>query len=880
MKKLLLVFCFLATLPYAYSQHAFLEQGVINKLASANENDLIPIFIILEDAVDINALESDFKKKQVPVTDRARIVMQTLKAKANATQPAVLEFIENSNLAHANIQPFWISNTIALEACPDLINDLASNEAIARIELNTPQYGLIQPIKGDAHSEKSVGGTELGLVAIGAPEMWAMGYTGHGRLALTFDTGAWPDHPSFENRYLVNRMPYTSTWFGYDSPVPVDKSNSHGTHVSGTILGLDTATADTIGVAYGAYLIATDPIVGNLNLVKSLSEIMLGFEWSMNPDGDENTSHDIPDVINNSWGRDNTVVDQDWTPCSEVVIPVMSAVQAAGIANVFSAGNEGPEASTIGVPHNINTGLVNSFTVGAVNGNVASNWPIATFSSRGPSLCGGEGSLLIKPEVSAPGVNVRSSVENGGYDVFSGTSMASPHVSGAVLLLKEAFPYLSGEDILLALYYSATDLGPPGEDNIFGMGMINVKAAFDYLSETHTPVPPANPEIDLELLQIDNPTNGFTCNPLNPDIFPVITIRNKGQNDITGISLKMQLNGGGDIPYADESIVLPAGSDTQISLPPINGGFEANMELYIRIDTLAGEYDLFNNHNIVRWKNLPVLVEVPFTENFENGLNADLWTLVNPDMKITWDTLSNILQADGTIGVGAWMDFRSYNPVNSQKDRLLTPVIAPDLSEVEVISPLLTFDLFYRRASSSSYTQDTLAIYINECANDEIFSNEVFRQGGTQLYTTEVPPSTNLPQDESEWRHVEIPISVTNPENPVFYISFESINRRGNNLLIDNINISFSSHVGISERNTPQIKIYPNPTDKLFTISTSDGNRGQNMVLFDLYGRKLMDKTMNPDQNTYDVSHLAPGVYLVSVYWKDGMVSVERLVIQ
>lgn len=877
MKKLLLLFCFLTTLECAYSQHAFLEQGVINKLASANENDLIPIFIMLEDAVDINALESDFKTKQVPVTDRARIVMQTLKSKANATQAEVVEFIENANLPYAHIERFWISNTIALEASPALINELASTVSIARIELNTPQFSLIQPEKGDAHYQKSDGGTESGLVAIGAPEMWAMGYTGQGRLALTFDTGAWPDHPSFENRYLVNRMPYTSTWFGYDSPVPIDKSGSHGTHVSGTILGLDTATADTIGVAYGAYLIATDPVVGDLNLVKPLSELMLGFEWAMNPDGDETTSHDIPDVINNSWGRDNTVVDQDWSPCSEVVIPVMSAVQAAGIANVFSAGNEGPGVSTIGVPHNINTGLVNSFTVGAVNGNTAS-WPIANFSSRGPSLCSGEGSILIKPEVSAPGVNVRSAIENGQYDIFSGTSMASPHVSGAVLLLKEAFPYLSGEDLLLALYYSATDLGEPGEDNTYGMGMINVKSAFDYLSEAHTPVPPVSPEVDLELLHINNPTNDLACNPFNSDILPVITIRNKGQNDVTGFSLKMQLNGGEDIPYTDESILLPAGSDTQINLPAINGENSPSMELYIRLDTLTGEYDILNNRNVVRWRNLPVVSEVPFMEDFEDGINPDVWTVLNPDLKVTWDTLKT-LQADGTLGVAASIAFRYYNPLASQKDGLLTPAIAPDLSNTEIIDPRLSFDLFYR-SNPNTHTQDTLAIYVNECTNDETFSTEVFRQGGTDLYSTEEPPVPSLPQDESEWRHVEIPFSLSSSENPVFYITFEGINRQGNTVLIDNVNISFSDHVGVSERNAPEIKIYPNPTDKLFTISNADAGNGQNMVLFDLYGRKLMNKTMNPDQNTYDVSHLAPGVYLVNVYWNNGMVSVERLVIQ
>ncbi|MEZ4847463.1 MAG: S8 family serine peptidase [Bacteroidia bacterium] len=70
--------------------------------------------------------------------------------------------------------------------------------------------------------------------------------------------------------------------------------------------------------------------------------------------------------------------------------------------------------------------------------------------------------LLIKPEVSAPGTSVRSSIPGGAYDQKTGTSMSAPHVTGAILLLKEAFPYLSRADIKLALC-SATDLGAPGK---------------------------------------------------------------------------------------------------------------------------------------------------------------------------------------------------------------------------------------------------------------------------------------------------------------------------------------------------------------------------------------------------------------------------------
>ena len=70
--------------------------------------------------------------------------------------------------------------------------------------------------------------------------------------------------------------------------------------------------------------------------------------------------------------------------------------------------------------------------------------------------------------------------------------MAAPHVSGAVLLLKEAFPYLSGEELLMALYLTAVDLGDPGEDNTYGMGLIDVDAAFQYLANSNLPIDPLN----------------------------------------------------------------------------------------------------------------------------------------------------------------------------------------------------------------------------------------------------------------------------------------------------------------------------------------------------------------------------------------------------
>ena len=158
-------------------------------------------------------------------------------------------------------------------------------------------------------------------------------------------------------------------------------------------------------------------------------------------------------------------------------------------------------------PQRIKSNPVNVFSVGSVNGNVAFPQPISGFSTRGPSQCPSNGTLNIHPEVVAPGENVRSAWGMDGYNSISGTSMSSPHVSGAVLLLKEAFPQLTGAQLLTALYTTATDMGVTGEDNVYGNGLIDVHAAFLWLAQQHTPRDP------LQLLHHDLSVNRSASEP-------------------------------------------------------------------------------------------------------------------------------------------------------------------------------------------------------------------------------------------------------------------------------------------------------------------------------------------------------------------------------
>lgn len=868
MKKFLLV-CFIST-AFALNtsaQHAFLGQGVIERLSEAGDNDMIPVMLMLEDKVDVYALNNEFKSQKTSLKERPKILMRSLKEKAAETQPAIITFLENSGEPYSDLNQLWIANIIALKTTPALINDLANRQDVAYIYLDEPAYSLQKPEKGSG-MPKAEGAAEPGLEAIGAPALWAMGYTGHGRVAMTFDTGVWTDHPAISDRFLATRMPLQSTWFAFDSELPTDKPSSHGSHVTGIMLGLEEETNDTIGVAPRAYFIATDPIVSNLADIKPLSELMLGFEWAINPDGDEETTEDMPDVINNSWGRDNT--NPDWELCPESVAEVFEAVNAAGIANVFSAGNDGPGDETIGIPHNINTTLVNSFTVAAVNGN-GGNFTVADFSSRGPSLCGGEGSLLIKPEVSAPGVNVRSSVADGGYDFFSGTSMAAPHVSGAILLLKEAFPDVSGEELMLALYNSANDLGTPGEDNTYGMGMINVLNAYNLLSETHTPTPPQQFSSDIELVSIDSPQREIGCASVQ-EVSPVITVRNNGSEPVSNILVEFDISGEsfGTFIIEDE---IEANTEIQVSLPAVPYTGLGIKELYIRLGELEDEYDIFNNRMVSRWTELPSYdlgTEGLFTEDFTGGFDSNKWTILNPDGDIGWDTLE-VLQKDGSTGVAAWMNHPDYSVIDSQKDYLISPYI----SNYDGESQNLKFDLYYRKRGNNSFTQDTLAVHLNQVCEGDIEGMEIFRAGGEDLWTNDNNDSDALPETTDEWVtrsfDIEIPVS-----GDPFYISFTTFNRRGNNLLLDNIQIGGPLQVVNPE--APDFSLFPNPNQGSFRIES--GEIIQSFEVFDQTGRMVKQGSLNAQNAELSLNDLSKGVYLIQLNFSENQQATEKLVIQ
>jgi len=535
------------------------------------------IQILLKDRIHPAPMEAQYRRMNLSLAERSAAMIHALRQKAALTQTPVVKTLENlPGVSPRSIKTFWITNLIFCQARPAAIAELSRDSRVEWIDLDWE--AKVPDAVESCPAPPVPNGREPGLDAIGAPFMWALGYTGYGTKVLVVDSGNDPQHPAMRQNFAYNYLPLDQAWVNGEQPY---FCGDHGTHVGGTIVGLDRASNDTIGVAFGALWQSSAAHFADCQGEARARDFVQIFEWAMDPDGNPATIDDRPDVINNSWSRNLPTNEDCGDPITRAIV---DAVYATGIAVVFSASNEGPDDATIGNPPMENWDTLRMFSVGALNGN-SSSLLVADFSSRGPTVCGGEGPLAIKPEVSAPGVNVRSCSFDGSYQEKSGTSMAAPHVSGALLLLKEAFPYLEGETLMRALYESSIDLGPTGEDNQYGRGMVYLPYAYQWLLDKgYFPVPPVSAVNDVSLLRLDQLKRSCQ-NTLESEI----EIKNNGLDTLYSLQATVSMAGSTDTlrwplqlaPGETSTLPLPIFSaptgqqELVVSLTHANGNLDA-----------------------------------------------------------------------------------------------------------------------------------------------------------------------------------------------------------------------------------------------------------------------------------------------------------------
>lgn len=855
MKRVLLVV-------FLVSAHIGLNAQISEPLKDAmagNSEGFLPVKVLFESQENILEKRRAWQKAGIPVQEWPTLVNRSLMKEASKSQAEALELLARVEAdALKSVTSFYIVNMMVIEAKPAIIYELYQLPGVISIDMADEEWELIEPVSVGEPEQTTAAGTEPGLLAINAPPMWQLGYTGKGGIAYDYDTGVWPEHPTFANRFLGNYAPLSQSWYGYYNPKPTGATGDHGTHVLGTIAGLNEHTGDTIGVAFGAYWIAND-LIGNASVSSDLPplvEMVKGFEWALNPDGDTASSDDVPHVINNSWRWRDIL---DTVHCGGFIVQLMNAIEAAGMANVFSGGNTGPNNVGLNSPQRINTSLVNTFTVGSVNGNLSFPYPISNFSTRGPSQCGGTGSIHIHPEVVAPGQNVRSAWGTDGYNTISGTSMASPHVSGAVLLLREAFPQLSGDTLMHELYQTAVDLGPAGEDNTYGKGIIDVYAAFQSLSQRYTPVDPTQVSWDLavEGANLSN-TDAVSCDTaLSVEVF----IRNLGINALSTIDFELELDGTG-LPsgsfQVNLTVPLQKGERDTLVLPvqvPVTTG--GDHELLIISNISGGDNDMINNRRYVRF-NSRKNQSLPFSEDFENGLGRVRWYNYNEDQAMTWDTI-RVPDAGGQK-LAAYMNFLNYEPRANQVDQLWSPQLAlPSGSAVT-----LKFDVAYQEYVPVGQLYDTLKVLASTDCGASF--TEIYNKSGSDLNTTGSTGPGFIPQNRSEWRRDSVDLSAYSGQDII--LIFEGVNRNGNDLYLDNISVysGATDPLNIPEDKLRKFGLYPIPARDVLRI-VDDNPQGQlRYRVTDLSGKLIIKGSFESFQEReLDVSHLKSGTYLIEI---------------
>jgi len=469
------------------------------KLLKADATTKQAVVIVMQDQADISSVKN-VKGKDA----KATYVYNTLLAKANETQSPLIQWLKSENIT---FRSFYIVNMIATTVNLKAIETIASRADVKEIiqDGNFKMLDMPEP-------DRSQIGTRVpiwNITHIGAPSVWAMGYTGQNVVIGGQDTGfAW-DVTTIKSKYRGwngTTADHNYNWHdaihsdnpisggtnscGFNSIVPCD-DNNHGTHTMGTMVGNVDNTGKEIGVAPSAKWIGCRNMENGYGTLTTYVEC---FEWFLAPypvAGGVGDPTKMPHVINNSWGC--PPVEGCNTSNFATMEAALNNLRNAGCVIVVSAGNSGSNCNTVNDPAAIFSG---SFSVGATN----SADVIAGFSSRGAVSV--DNSYRLKPNISAPGVDIRSCIKDGSFTNWNGTSMAGPHVAGLVALLISANPTLAGEvekieDIIEQTALNLTTStqscdGIPGTsipNNTYGYGRIDAVGAVNRaLNDLYVPL--------------------------------------------------------------------------------------------------------------------------------------------------------------------------------------------------------------------------------------------------------------------------------------------------------------------------------------------------------------------------------------------------------
>jgi subtilisin family serine protease len=480
------VFCTLVLLAFplysAQNERAVITPQLEAVLNAGGSEEFFPVIVIMDEQIDQVGLERVVSGLS-PI-DRRVVVISELKGVSERSQKEVLSFLEGEkkNGDVKNLRSLWINNTISGKMKGDVIRSVARMNGIHIIE-HDPLIKMIEA-PGPNDPPPVINSVEWNITRVNAPCAWAQGYKGQGVVVGNIDTGVnynhtdlashlWRNDPEFFGSpgFDDDGNGYTDDIYGYDfhnnDGDPMD-DHGHGTHTAGTTAG-DGTGGDTVGVAIEA-LTMSIKVLNNLGS-GFWSDIFSGVQYGL-----DNGAHVLTLSIGGFPGSIDITARNTF-----------NNALLSGVVSTVAAGNllqTGPDIATPGVvpppwrhPDQVAAGgLSGVITVGASTS--AINDGIWWGSATGPTTWEGTppwldyplaSGGLIDPDVVAPGACVTSLHFGGGYwACWDGTSMATPHVAGAIAVMLSKNPALTPAELDSIIEMTAVDRGTAGKDTIYG----------------------------------------------------------------------------------------------------------------------------------------------------------------------------------------------------------------------------------------------------------------------------------------------------------------------------------------------------------------------------------------------------------------------------
>jgi len=563
------------------SAAAPIEPLLLEQMAQAKDGERFGVMIALERQLDGENIIRTIKNKE----QRWEVTVSTLKEMARVEQAGLLAELRRfeAEARVRDITPLWIVNAVYCQATPDVILKVAERPEVWFVQwdlIPTENALGLSPATASRDATDGSFTVEWNVRKVKADSVWYVyGYTGDGVVIGNIDTGCDYNHTDLRNHMWTDpNYPYHGWNFEQGNNNPMD-AHGHGTHTCGTNAG-DGSGGDTTGMAPKARIMVCRTKTSlSSPLPDTIAEntVMNSMQFCVAPPlSPENHAH----VLSMSLGWYHS-----WNPRRALWRQSVTNVATAGLSYFIAAGNEGSSNP----PDNVRTpgdcpspwhhpaaesgGRSGSTTIGATD----NNDNIASFSSWGPVSWSAIAPYndypyppgLLKPDFSAPGVNVTSCRLGGGYTQMSGTSMATPCAAGIAALMLEKNPNLLPEQVDSIMQMAVLPLGTPPKNNTYGTGRIDAMRAVEL-----TPLP--YPWHDIAVTAVLSPLD--SCYPEYP-VVPRVVVANLGHFPEPNVVVWCRVDSAGQQVYRDTGVVAlidSAGVDT-LELPAWRTGPGGNV---------------------------------------------------------------------------------------------------------------------------------------------------------------------------------------------------------------------------------------------------------------------------------------------------------------